>query len=56
MCSISPVPKEGEEKMDLLDGLHVKHPDRPEVYLVERGERRHIPDEETYEGLSRKSQ
>jgi hypothetical protein len=51
MCSISPVPKEGEEKMDLLDGLHVKHPDRPEVYLMERGERRHIPVEETYESL-----
>src|SRR5207244_1175491 len=52
MCSISPALKEGEQSMNRLDGLHVKHPDRPEVYLIERGEHRHIPDEEPYEGLS----
>lgn len=36
-----------------LNGLRVKSPAAPHVYLIDRGVRRHIPDPPTYENLFR---
>lgn len=36
-----------------LNGLRIKKPGDPKVYLIDRGRRRHIPDRATYDSLFR---